>query len=59
MTVTDLLALLSWLAPAVPALMEAMKKGQPVESIIAADKLALDVAFKSARARRAAQLPKP
>lgn len=50
---TDVIDFLKWLSPAVPVLVEAFRKGEAVETVFAVNKASLDVAFSSARARRA------
>lgn len=57
MPVADIFAFLTWLGPAIPVLVEAFKKGEAVETVFAVNKAALDVAFSSARSRRAKRRP--
>ena len=53
MPLSDILGLLKWLEPVIPALMEAFRNNQPVEAVFAVNKTAMDAAFTSARSRRA------
>lgn len=53
MPLSDILGLLKWLEPVIPALMEAFRSNQPVEAVFAVNKTAMDAAFTSARSRRA------
>ena len=53
MPLSDILALLKWLEPVIPALMEAFRNNQPVEAVFAVNRTAMEKAFTSARSRRA------
>lgn len=55
MTAGDWLSFIKWLQPAIPMLFEAMQKGEPVETVFAADRAAVDVAFKRSWERRASR----
>ena len=55
MTSADWIALFKWLAPALPMLFEAMKKGEPVETVFALNRTAADAAFRQARERKLRQ----
>ena len=55
MTPTDVIAMLTWLQPAIPMLYEAFKNGQPVEAVFGTDRAATDAAFRRARQKRLAR----
>ena len=55
MTGADWLMFFKWLQPAIPMLLEAMGKGEPVETVFAVDRAVADTAFRRARERRASR----
>jgi hypothetical protein len=53
MTLADVLALLKWLEPVIPELLEAVRNNRPVEAVFAANRAAMDAGFSAARRKRA------
>jgi hypothetical protein len=53
MTLADVLALLKWLEPVIPELLEAVRNNRPVEAVFAANRAAMGAGFSAARRKRA------